>query len=519
MGVGAVRVSFLDGKGLATKLPKLVGSCDTLDIAMAYVKLGALVPLLDSFNGLLNRKGSLRMVFGLSSHLGITDTDAAKELLRLSRRKNASIHKNNNPGFHPKLFIFHGEHSAIAVGSANLTKGAQTSNAEANILLEDVEPAVMDDASDFFNDCFRDSPALRRRHVNEYRGKQTGGWIGKRGSGEGLDPLPRFGQQVGEMGAAAPREFWKISPGENAWYWDEWFNEIDDLGNGIVAIGWDVGNLNRIQSSNSLKAAVERYKLRRHEDFYVKTTADQLWTFKRLPEKEGAVILVYSEGRVLGITQITKNSTYAYKGIKSISYEHQINVKYLWFDEWPKEASRYLKKELGKQGTLLRVENQRVWREVLRCVRTSSSKGTSLSRAVQPWGLGALPSSIKDFPYGYVFPHTPENLPEGPASALKEAAKEPRRYWHHGETAKCPEGGFKLVVGFNKKIHGEFQVEERLPSNDKRWRWQYLPKPGTFYLYKPPVDSKKLVNNYWRREGFTARQYDRFLGKTSLIPP
>lgn len=512
-----MRVSFLDGKGLAAKLPELIASCESLDIAMAYVKLGALVPLLSSFEELLSKRGSLRMVFGLSSRLGITDKAAAEMLLELGRRENVSVHKNNNPGFHPKLFIFGGKSPALAVGSANLTKGAQTSNAEANVLLEEVDPPLMEDASNFFLDCFKASPPLRQRHINKYREKETGHGKRKNGFGEGLDPLPRFNERMGELSGIQPRELWKISPGEDAWCWDEWYNEIDDLGNGVIAIGWDVGPLVRFRSPKSLADAVAAYKAKRRRKFYVKPTADQLWAFKDLPKREGTTVIVYSEGRVFGIARITPKSTYVHKGIRSVSYAHQVNVNYLWFAEWPKEVNRFLKKELGKRGTLFRVENPRVWNEVIASVRANETTRTRLLQTFESASSDRQAGSSNGFPYGYVFPHTQDGLPDGPVKELEKAAKAPEGYWHHGETARCSEDGFKFVIGFNKMVHGEFQAKQRLPSDDPRWKWRYVPKAGTFYLYDPPRDSRELVNNYFRRESFTTDDYARFASKTKLV--
>jgi PLD-like domain len=481
---------------------------------MAYVKLGALGPLLSSFEGLLSRKGSMRMVFGLSSRLGITDKAAAEKLLELGRRERVSIHKNNNPGFHPKLFIFRGEQPAIAIGSANLTKGAQTSNAEANVLLEDVEPAVLGDVTSFFTDCFKGSPRLRRRHIKRYREKVIGHGGGRGGSGEGLDPLPRFDKQIGELSAIRPGEVWKISPGKDAFYWEEWYNEIDDLGNGFIAIGWDVGPLDEFRSRKSLMAAVETYRTRRHESFYVGPTTDQLWAFRNLPQKEGSLVIVYSECRVFGIAQVSKESTYEYNGNSSVSYEHQIGVKYLWFDEWPHQASKYVKEQLGQQGTMFQVKNPRIWDEVVRSIPPKWAVGGRLLQALASTeGVGQPRATA----YGYVFPHTQDYLPDGPVKALKDASKHPQGYWHHGEPAGPRSGGFKFLIGFEGKVHGEFEVEERLHSKDSRWKWQYVPKSGTFYRYDPPMPYKPLVGQVWRREGFTRTGYTRFARRTKLV--
>lgn len=68
-----MKINFLDGPTLARELPRLVSSCNRLDVAMAYVKTNGLNTLLKNVDRLLTRGGSFRMVFGLSARHGITD--------------------------------------------------------------------------------------------------------------------------------------------------------------------------------------------------------------------------------------------------------------------------------------------------------------------------------------------------------------------------------------------------------------------------------------------------------------
>jgi len=138
-----MKVSFLNGPSLFEKLPELMASCSQLDVAMAYVKIGGLRTLLKNADKLIKRGAPLRIVFGLSSRQGITDKESAESLLKLRKHKNVVVKKWNSSGFHPKLFIFHGAHPCIVVGSANLTEAAQSNNAEANMLVEEADPQLL----------------------------------------------------------------------------------------------------------------------------------------------------------------------------------------------------------------------------------------------------------------------------------------------------------------------------------------------------------------------------------------
>ena len=166
-----MKISFVDAPSFADKLKNLFSRCTGLDVAMAYVKIGGLRAFLNALNEstLLKESMPIRIVVGMSSLQGITDKDSAKLLLRLSqKRKNVAVRKYDNPRFHPKLMIFHGNPSRIVVGSSNLTEGAQSENAEANVIVEDPDGEFMKDAVEFFDMHFDKAPSLEPRHVAAY---------------------------------------------------------------------------------------------------------------------------------------------------------------------------------------------------------------------------------------------------------------------------------------------------------------------------------------------------------------
>lgn len=358
-----MKVSFLDGPSLANKLPQLMNASMHLDIAMAYVKVGGLRILLKNMKPFLKKGASLRIVFGLSSMQGITDKEAAISLLKLSKETNVDVRKFNNSGFHPKLLIFNGDDPCIVVGSSNLTEAAQSTNAEANILVENADPDLLRDTLAFFKHYFNPAPKLKQEHVDSYNPQKPHGR--KKSAGrtkEDILPSPPLRQH--ELKGMLPKKIWKIAPGRDAEYWTEWVNEIDDDGEGIVAMGWDIGDLGKIKSYDLLRDIVRR-KAKSDWDKYdgktkIKYVTDQLWEFKNIIAN-GNVFIVYSESRVLGVAEVTSASKYQYKGNKSITYEHQISVKYRWHKYWPKRADDKIVGILGKQGTLLPINEAWFW--------------------------------------------------------------------------------------------------------------------------------------------------------------
>ena len=244
-----MKTYFLDGPSLAERLPWLAKRCGGLDVAMAYVKERGLETLWYGVNSLVRKGGHLRIVFGLAERLGITDWKAAERLLKLSNRHaNVVVRKLNNGGFHPKLFIFHGSPSYLVVGSANLTGAAQSTNAEANLVVRDPSEELMNDAQGFFDRNFACAPELKLADVQAYKRRVKSNPLPAGLTGSCGDPLP-----AGPNPQPTNRKFqhgariWKIAPGKDGKGWPDWEREIGEDGEGFVAMGWDgVSSLERI---------------------------------------------------------------------------------------------------------------------------------------------------------------------------------------------------------------------------------------------------------------------------------
>ena len=312
-------------------------------------------------SALIKKGCPLRIVFGLAERLGITDWKAAERLLKLSaRHANVVVKKWNSGAFHPKLFIFHGNPSYLVVGSANLTGAAQSTNAEANLLVEDPDAELMRDAMEFFERHFTGAPRLERVHVQNYKlcSRRAVLPAGPKGSRE--DRLPSRPQSAGEFGGVSPdARVWKIAPGKDAKRWPGWEREIGEDGNGFVAMGWnEVGSLDdfatiddlRIKVAETAKNVWNREWPRKTNEKYA---TDQLWAFRNGPG-EGDLFIVYSECRVFGIAEVTPESEYRYRP-NSEAGAHQITVRYRQRSKWPPRADKRDIATLGKQGTLMKV--------------------------------------------------------------------------------------------------------------------------------------------------------------------
>jgi HKD family nuclease len=353
---------FLDGPSLAKRLRWLAERCDGLDVAMAYVKERGLETLLRGVNPMIKKGGHLRIVFGLAERLGITDWKAAERLLKLSNRHaNIVVRKLNNGGFHPKLFIFHGSPSYLVVGSANLTGAAQSTNAEANLVVTGPSEKLMNDAQEFFDRNFAGAIDLKRAHVEAYKRRVKSnplpaGLIGSRG-----DPLPPGPSPQPTNGKfAGGARVWKIAPGKDGKGWPDWERGIGEDGDGYVAMGWDeVGSLDDFQTYEELRRTVaEKAKKVWNKYGPTKTNekyaTDQLWAFRNEPTA-GDVFIVYSQSRVFGIAEVTAESEYRYR--PDLPWGgHQITVRYRVHFRKPDPADKRIIETLGRQGTLLQIK-------------------------------------------------------------------------------------------------------------------------------------------------------------------
>jgi len=194
-----MNVNFLNAPTLASKIPKLAKSCRQMDICIAYIKIKGLRKLISVIEGLINRGGSVRIVFGLSRGLSITDKESVKELLALSRNTKVDVKRFDNPSFHPKLYIFHGDSPSIIVGSSNLTNAAITDNVEANLLVQDVDENLFREVKKFFNECYEKALPLTEEDLSSYKAVKTRRRLAAEGRSEDELPIQRNFDEIGSF--------------------------------------------------------------------------------------------------------------------------------------------------------------------------------------------------------------------------------------------------------------------------------------------------------------------------------
>ncbi len=112
-------------------------------IASAFVTEPGLNEILEPLTNVLERNGSVTMLYGLDGH--ITDPEVPELLLRLSRQYPSSLRQfvhlqwanAVSQKFHTKLCLTvgPGESTQVLIGSSNLTLGGLRDNTEANVVL------------------------------------------------------------------------------------------------------------------------------------------------------------------------------------------------------------------------------------------------------------------------------------------------------------------------------------------------------------------------------------------------
>lgn len=359
-----MNVRFLEAKDVARELPKLISSCDELLIAMAYVKINGLKHIMPELVSLLSRGASLKIIFGLSHAFGVTDKESAKELFDLSKHKNAEVHKFNNPGFHPKLFIFQKQNPSVLIGSSNITESAQSTNSEANVLIENPDQEFLENVNLYFYRHLSDAPILSKTDISQYNPPKI--LIKKKKRRKiPIDHLPTPLTIINEVKNLSPPTLWKISPGQDASHWKNWYEAINEKGNGVIALGWDIGDLERINQKEEARKKVrinakQYWNRGRKRKVSVGYATNQLWMLKEEIQTEDLVV-IYSRRRIFGIAEVLEKSPYTYKYLDSIDYPNQLKVRYLWYHYWPEPSEQKIINTLGKQGTLKRIEEKWVW--------------------------------------------------------------------------------------------------------------------------------------------------------------
>ena len=86
------------------------------------------------------------------------------------------------------------------------------------------------------------------------------------------------------MNQSPSSQYWKISPGENAWQWDEC------LAQGFIALGWnDLGDLSTL-SHSEFKAHRDRLIADKPEQKLTTHALNQAWVFSNIQKGDRIIV-------------------------------------------------------------------------------------------------------------------------------------------------------------------------------------------------------------------------------------
>ncbi len=122
---------YQEGKKVLSSIEGELLSCDQFFISVAFITLGGIEPLLQTFK-VLERKGVKGQIL-TTDYLTFSDPKALEKLHGLSNIELRMFRVHGGDGFHTKGYIFRqSEYYRIIVGSSNLTAKALTENKEWN---------------------------------------------------------------------------------------------------------------------------------------------------------------------------------------------------------------------------------------------------------------------------------------------------------------------------------------------------------------------------------------------------
>lgn len=133
----------------------------------------------------------------------------------------------------------------------------------------------------------------------------------------------QVGKGIGDEGVSTT-SYWIYSPGENAYKWEEFYNE------GIMAIGWSaLGDLSNYRSKEAMKA-----KMRKEYDSNKSYRNDGLATWQFANDiKIGDIIFVKKgTGKLIGRGEVT--SEYTFDDSRPDDYQNIRSVKWTHKGEW-----------------------------------------------------------------------------------------------------------------------------------------------------------------------------------------
>ena len=156
-----------DDESLARAMERWLGQASQARWAIAYIRESFFTRLSGPLNDFERRGGNLKILTGQGQ--GITQASAL-ELLMASERIEVRVYAAEGVTFHPKLYLFANGEQAAIIGSANLSRGAFSSNVELAAEITSVtDLTFVQRSTDWFDSVWQRSTPLTLELINWFR--------------------------------------------------------------------------------------------------------------------------------------------------------------------------------------------------------------------------------------------------------------------------------------------------------------------------------------------------------------
>jgi len=159
-----------DDESLARAMERWLRRATQARWAIAYIRESFLARLSEPLNDFERRSGELRILTGQGQ--GITEATAL-ELLMSSDHVKVRVYAAEGVTFHPKLYLFANGEQAAIIGSANLSRGAFTTNVEvAAEITSETDPQFVQRSRSWFESVWQRSAPLTAELIDWFRAHQ-----------------------------------------------------------------------------------------------------------------------------------------------------------------------------------------------------------------------------------------------------------------------------------------------------------------------------------------------------------